>query len=83
LRASAVKEGFLRITGRVESGPPTANSGLTCRGRDGNGLGVLVGNVLDLESDGFGTRSDVWLAWTMGGRGQMDTLANSTTYGMP
>lgn len=76
MRASAVKEGFLRITGRVESGPSTANSGLTCttdvlllnnfsdllrtgRGRDGKGLCVLVvGNVLDLESDGVGARSN-------------------------
>ena len=79
MRASAVKEGFLRITGRIESGPSTADSGLscattdvlllnsfsdwlrTCRGRDGNGLCVLVvGIVLDLESDDFNTRSDVW-----------------------
>lgn len=78
MRASAVKERFLRIIGRVGSGPSTPNSGLTCaagalllnsfsdllrtgRGRVGNGLCVLVaGNVLDLESDGFGTRSDVW-----------------------
>ena len=78
MRASAVKERFLRITGRVESGPSTALSDLTCvtgvlspnsfsdllragSGRDGNGFCVLVvGNVLDLESDGFGTRSDGW-----------------------
>jgi hypothetical protein len=33
----------------------------TGKGIDGKGLGVLVaGRVLDLERDGFGTRSDIW-----------------------
>lgn len=53
------------------------------RGIDGNGLYVVVvGRVLDLESGGFGPRSDGWdplSAINNGGRGQMDTFANSTT----